>query len=105
MIDLEAGALSDILVRVGRRARELRLVRGFRQEELALRAGVGVATVVRFERSGRASIENVLRLAFALGAESGFERLFEAPPFASLDDALTRPERTRRQRGPRRRTS
>lgn len=105
MIDLEVASLSDILVGVGSRARALRLVRGLRQEELATRAGVGVATVVRFERSGRASIENALRLAFALGAEPGFERLFEAPPFASLDDVLTRPERTRRQRGPRRKRS
>lgn len=102
MIDKEVASLGDILTGIGARARTLRLVRGLRQEELGIRAGVGVATVVRFERSGRASIENALRLAFALGAEPGFERLFEAPPFASLDDALTRPLRTRRQRGRRR---
>ena len=83
---------------VGERARALRLMRDLRQEELARRAGVGIATVRRFERTGSASIENVLRIASALSAERAFEKLFEAPPYSSLDEALARPKATRRQR-------
>ena len=83
---------------IGQRARELRLIRGQRQEELATRAGVGIATVRRFERTGAASMENVLRIATALGAESAFEKLFEAPLYASLDEALARPKTSLRQR-------
>src|SRR5690349_17702088 len=93
-------SFQEILRDLGERARRLRLLRGLRQEELATRAGLGIATVRRFEKAGTASIENVLRIATALDAESSFEKLFEAPPYASLDDALARSEVTRRQRAP-----
>lgn len=86
---------------IGERARKLRLMRNLRQEELATRAGVGIATVRRFEKTGGASIENVLRIATVLNAERAFEKLFEAPPYTSLDEALARPEVTHRQRAPR----
>jgi len=88
---------------LGGRARQLRLMRGLPQEELATRAGIGVATVRRFEKTGTASIEGVLRIAAALGAEHDFDRLFEPPPYASLDEALARPELTQRRRAPRKR--
>ena len=75
-------------------------MRDLRQEELATRAGVGIATVRRFEKTGAASIENVLRIATVLNAESGFEKLFEAPRYTSLDEALAQPEAAHRQRAP-----
>jgi transcriptional regulator with XRE-family HTH domain len=92
----------DILGALGERARQRRLLRKLSQAELAARAGVGVATVHRFETSGAASIENVLRIATALHAEAAFDKLFEAPAYASLDEVLARPEVPRR-RAPRRR--
>jgi transcriptional regulator with XRE-family HTH domain len=88
---------------LGTRARQLRLFQQLRQDELAARAGVGVTTVHRFERTGSASIENVLRIATALRAEAAFDKLFELPAYESLDDALARPAAVRRQRAPRRR--
>src|SRR5215510_2898262 len=95
--------LHDTLRALGQRARQLRLMRKWRQAELAERAGVGVATIHRFEKSGASSIENVLRIAIALNAEAAFDKLFEAPAYASLDEALARPETTARRRAPRRR--
>lgn len=86
---------------LGGRAAQLRLQRAMAQAELAERAGVGIATVRRFEKTGSATIENVLRIATALHAEDGFDRLFELPPYASIDEALARPARMRR-RAPRR---
>jgi transcriptional regulator with XRE-family HTH domain len=96
-------AYEETLRRLGARARELRVLRGLRQEELAGRAGVGLMTVRRFEQGGRASIENVLRIATALGAEEAFEALFQAPKYRSLDEALTarEPSKVRRVRRPR----
>jgi transcriptional regulator with XRE-family HTH domain len=95
--------LQETLRALGARARQLRLLRNLRQEELAERAGVGVATVRRFEKTGTASIEGVLRIAAALGAEQAFDMLFEAPAYASLDEALARPKLAQRQRAPRKR--
>jgi transcriptional regulator with XRE-family HTH domain len=95
------GTFRETLRALGERARKLRLLRKLRQAELATRAGVGVATVHRFEKTGTASLENVLRIATALNVEAAFDKLFEAPAYASLDEALARPEVTARRRAPR----
>ncbi len=97
MIDSDA-SFGDQLRALGERAAQLRLLRQLRQDELAARAGVGVVTVRRFEKTGRASLENALRIATALNAEAGFERLFEQPPYRTLDEALARPDALRRRR-------
>jgi transcriptional regulator with XRE-family HTH domain len=89
---------SETLVSLGQRARALRLLRNLQQEELASRAGIGVATVKRFERTGRTSTENVLRIATVLGARDGVESLFAAPRFRSLDEALSVPAASKRKR-------
>lgn len=86
---------------IGRRAKQLRLLRNLRQEELASRAGVGVATIHRFEKTGTASIVNVLRIATALGVEAPFATLFETPAYKTLDEALARPKLATRKRAAR----
>jgi transcriptional regulator with XRE-family HTH domain len=93
----------ETLRAIGQRAKQLRLMRKLPQAELATRAGVGVATIHRFESTGTASIENVLRIATALNAEAAFDKLFEAPAYMSLEEALSRPDLTPRRRAPRRR--
>ncbi len=85
------------LLNLGKRARALRQARELQQAELAVRAGVGAGTVTRFENTGRASLENVLRMAAALGAAEAFEGLFALPGFRTLDEAL-RPGPSVRQR-------
>jgi transcriptional regulator with XRE-family HTH domain len=95
--------VDEALQALGARARALRLLRELSQEELAGRAGVGVATVQRFENSGRASLENVYRLAQALRAEGVLHTLFAAPPYTSIDEALARPAKLAARRVRRRR--
>jgi transcriptional regulator with XRE-family HTH domain len=89
---------SDALAELGQRARALRLARNFGQAELAMRAGVSVPTIKRFEKSGHTSLENAYRIAAALHSEQSFEHLFEPPSYTSIDEALERPSRTQRQR-------
>ena len=101
MIDYWNSSFREILQAIGERSRLLRLMRNLRQEELASRAGVGVATVRRFEKTGSASLETVIRIASALGVELSFEKLFEAPPYISIDEALARPKAAQRKRAPR----
>jgi transcriptional regulator with XRE-family HTH domain len=87
MISLELNFEQSILA-LGTRSKQLRRRQKITQDELAVKAGVGVATIRRFEKTGNASLENVLRIATALNVESGFYKLFESPAFASLDEAL-----------------
>lgn len=82
---------------LGERARELRLAQNLSQQELAGRAGLGLATVQRFERTGQASLRSVVKLAFVLGAEQGFDALFPLPEVRSITEAL-RQEATLGQR-------
>lgn len=93
----------ELLAGIGSRARALRLVRGFSQDEVAARAGVGVATVRRFEQTGTASLDSLVRIAFALDADAAFQKLFEPPAFQTLDEALARPTKPRRMRAAKRR--
>src|SRR5687767_4245553 len=88
----------DALRQLGRRARGLRIIRALKQDELASRAGLTRGTVARFERTGKTSVENVLRIAMVLGAEEGFDKLFEPPKYRTLDEALARPAPETRQR-------
>jgi transcriptional regulator with XRE-family HTH domain len=86
---------------VGRRAKEARLSREYRQQDLAERAGVPVSTVKRFESTGRVAFEAVVRIAFALGVERDFETLFPPHDARSLDEILAAQRPRRRVRRPR----
>ena len=87
---------------LGERARQVRLAQNLTQHALATRAGVGLATVQRFEKTGAVSLENALRLAMVLRVESGFDALFSEPAYSSLDEALSREPSRRRRRASRR---
>lgn len=89
---------SLVLQDLGRRARQLRLLRNFQQKEVARRAGVTPGTVHRFEATGRASMESVLRIAMALSADAPIAKLFEPPKYLSIDEALARPKVLERKR-------
>ena len=80
------------------RLRELRLARGWRQTTLAERSGVSLGSLRRFESSGQVSLQNLLKLAFALRRLDEFTKLLEAPPassMAELEAAVRRPARRR----------
>ncbi len=81
------------------RVRELRLARGWRQVTLAERSGVSLGSLRRFESSGRVSLQNLLRLAFALGRLDDFDDLFQAPRASSLAELEAAESRPARRRG------
>ncbi len=81
------------------RLRRLRLARGWRQATLAERSGVSLGSLRRFETSGRVSLQNLLKLAFALGRLDDFEALFKAPAAASIAELEAAESRPTRKRG------
>ena len=62
----------DVSVSIAERIRDLRLLRKWKQSTLAERAGVSLASLRRFERTGKGSINLLLRLAFTLDRLSDF---------------------------------
>lgn len=81
-------------------AKTRRLSDNLTQTGLAQRSGVSLGTLKKFERTGKISLESLLKIAMALGATQGFALLFAAPAAAgvrSLDELLKRPKE--RQRG------
>jgi len=89
----------QVATALAERLRELRLAKGWRQVTLAERSGVSLGSLRRFESSGRVSLENLLKLAFALHRLDDFDKVFQPPPAASMAELEAREKRPRRQRG------
>jgi transcriptional regulator with XRE-family HTH domain len=87
---------------LARQVKELRLYRGWTQQETAERAGLTLATYRRFERTGHIALERLLKLAVVLDARGGFDQLFARPPARSLDELEKQIASRSRQRGKRR---
>ena len=81
------------------RAKALRLQRAWTRATLARRAGVSEASLKRFETTGAASLELVLRVAFAMGCLADFAKAFQVPEAATLAELEARYERPARKRG------
>lgn len=81
-------------VKLGAKAKALRLSGGWKRATLADRAGVTEASLKRFEQTGQASLELVLRVALSLGRLTEFDGLLEPAPARSMDELerqLSRP--------------
>ena len=85
--------IADVLISPGDverllagRIRAARSRRGWSQQEMADRAGLGIATVARLERSGRGQLTSLVRIAAALGRLRDFEALLATGQPRSLDE-------------------
>lgn len=89
----------QIKTELAKRVSHSRLALNLSRKGLADRSGVPFSTLRAFEREGKVSLENLLKLAAALGELDAFENLFPrtADKISSLDDLLT--EEKQRQRG------
>ena len=78
------------LLTLGETVRSRRIAAGLTQAGLSLRSGVPLGTLRKFERTGLASTEALVKL---LGALGGLEALVsaltpDAPRFSTLDEVL-----------------
>lgn len=91
----------DVAGEIQARFKALRLDQNLTQQGLALRSGVSLGSVKRFESTGEISFDSLLRLAMALGRIEDFYRFARSltpPERLSLDDLPppVRPKRGRR---------
>lgn len=80
------------------RVKTRRLEMNLTQEGLSVRSGLTLASYRRFERTGKISLDGLLRIAYALDALNDFDRLFENHKYTTLDEALDA-NLTNRKRG------
>jgi len=88
----EIGAL------LAERLRRRRLDANLTRDGLASRAGVSPASLKRFERTGAASLEAVVRIAIALDAAEDFAGLFAERATPSIDSVLAKSKKRMRGR-------
>ena len=73
---------------IAKRMAQLRKRRKISQKELAVRSGVSIGSLKRFEQSGEISLQSLTKLAIALEVEGELEDLFSEVPFASIEEVL-----------------
>jgi len=95
MISLFTSPL-DVALGLSQRARSARLAADLTQAGLASRAGVSVGSLKRFEQTGAASLDAVIRIAIALRLEQGFDSVFAPPRLSSLDE-IAAPKKVRKR--------
>lgn len=81
------------------RVRVLRLQKNWKRDTLARRAGVSSASLKRFETTGSASLDLVLKVAHALARLDEFGGLFSPPPARSIEELERRAEKPAPKRG------
>lgn len=87
----------ELSILVARRLQLRRLAFNLSQKSLAERAGVSYGVLKKFERTGKISLESLLKLALVLDALQEFELLFrnDQTPFVTLDKLLQDKSRKR----------
>lgn len=81
------------------RLRALRLSRGWTRNTLAARAGIAPASLKRFENTGKASLDLLLKAAHALSRLDEFGGLLRPPAARSLAELEERAAKPPRRRG------
>jgi transcriptional regulator with XRE-family HTH domain len=70
---------SDVVREISNSVRSHRLALGWRQDDLAQRSGVGIATLRRFERSGQIGFRGLAKLLVTLGLADNFLTAIKRP--------------------------
>ena len=92
-------APESVCLALAERVRSRRLAQQLTQKGLAARAGVAYGTLKKFERTGRISLESLLKLALVLDALDEFSLLFQAKPAQPQTLEALLEEKSTRQRG------
>jgi transcriptional regulator with XRE-family HTH domain len=84
MIPLNILTPLEYLTQIAQNAKAKRLSLNLSQKNLSLRSGVSLGSIKRFERTGKISLESLLKLALVLKSLESFNSLFAQDPLQSL---------------------
>lgn len=88
MIDLYQKTWKEINTELAERIIQLRKRKKLSQRSLALRSGVSLGSLKRFEQTGEISLQSLTKIAIALGVEGELEDLFSKVPFDSIEEVI-----------------
>ena len=97
-IEYALASPEQIVADLGRRIEALRLARNLRREDLAAKAGIATRTLARFESSGRATLETLVRVLAALHLTDVLQALVPDPSLSPIDRLETQAKPRRRAR-------
>ena len=87
MIDLSDYLMPpDIKMLVANNEKKLRKKQKMTQQDLAARSTVSLGSIKRFERTGEISLHSLVLIAYALGCQNDFEKLFTKPYFETQEE-------------------
>jgi len=78
-----------IMKSIAKRVKRNRLELNLSQPALAIRSGVSLGSLKRFEQTAEISLKNLVMLAVALDAAQEFALLFTGRQYQSIDELLT----------------
>ena len=88
MINLYQKTWKEINTEIAERMVQLRKRKKLSQKSLALRSGVSLGSLKRFEHTGEISLQSLTKIAIALEVEGELEELFSKVPFASIEEVI-----------------
>ena len=88
MINLYQKTWKEINTEIAGRMVQLRKRKKLSQKSLALRSGVSLGSLKRFEQTGEISLQSLTKIAIALEVEGELEELFSKVPFASIEEVI-----------------
>ena len=80
------------------RAKQLRLAMNITQQKLAIKSGVSLGSIKRFESTGKISLQNLLQLAVVLDAVEDFTQLFTQKRYNTIDEVIKQSKTKTRSR-------
>jgi transcriptional regulator with XRE-family HTH domain len=90
---------TELLAELGNRLRDQRLRRNLLQKTLAEKAGISVSALKKLEGQGSGSLENFMKVVYALRLEKELQPLFALRPLTIAQmEAMQEPTRQRARR-------
>ena len=89
----------ETLNQIAKQAQAKRLALNLSQQSLSDRSGVSFGVIKKFERTGKISLESLLKIALVLDALEAFKEIFKPTPLKHLSSLNEFLKETSRKRG------
>lgn len=79
-------SLDDASMKIAADFKNRRIEKGITREMMAEKSGVAMSNIARFEQKGLISLNNLIKLAEALGYLAEIKNLFSQPKFTTMEE-------------------